>query len=43
MEQTNIAREILGDYKKQTKRQFIIILFLIVLWFITICFFYKYT
>lgn len=36
MEEKGLALELLADYKKANKRQFIIILVLIVMWFLTI-------
>lgn len=38
LKQDSFALEILSDYKKQNKRQFIIILTLIALWFATLCY-----
>lgn len=36
MEEKGLALELLADYKKANKRQFIIILVLLVMWFLTI-------
>lgn len=36
LREKSIAMELLSDFKKQNKRQFIIILVILVLWFITI-------
>lgn len=36
MEEKGLALELLTDYKKANKRQFIIILVLLVMWFLTI-------
>ena len=36
MENNSFAMDLLKDYKKQNKRQFIIILVILVMWFITI-------
>ena len=36
VEQTSFAYELLSDYKKQNKRQFIVILVILGLWFATI-------
>lgn len=35
MKEISMAREVLKDYKKQNKRQFIIILVMLVMWFLT--------
>lgn len=35
VEQTSFAYELLSDYKKQNKRQFVIILVILGLWFLT--------
>ena len=35
VEQTSFAYELLSDYKKQNKRQFIVILVILSMWFIT--------
>lgn len=35
VEQTSFAYELLSDYKKQNKRQFIVILIILSMWFIT--------
>ena len=34
----SLAMELLSDYKKTNKRQFIIILVILVMWFLTICY-----
>lgn len=36
MEEKSLAREMLEDYKKANKRQFIIIIVILAMWFITI-------
>jgi hypothetical protein len=36
VEQVSFAYELLSDYKKQNKRQFIVILFILSMWFATI-------
>lgn len=36
MKEQSLAMELLGDYKKTNKRQFIIILVILCMWFITI-------
>lgn len=36
MEEKGLALELLADYKKANKRQFVIILVLLVMWFLTI-------
>lgn len=35
MKEISMAREVLNDYKRQNKRQFIIILVMLVMWFLT--------
>ncbi len=35
MKEISMAREVLKDYKRQNKRQFIIILVMLVMWFLT--------
>jgi hypothetical protein len=42
MEEKSFAMDLLKDYKKQNKRQFIIILILILLWFVSIGIFIYY-
>lgn len=36
MKEQSFAREILKDYKKQNKRQFIIILVILIMWFLSL-------
>ena len=38
VEETSLAFDLLKDYKKQNKRQFIIILVILCMWFITGCY-----
>ena len=38
VEETSLAFDLLKDYKKQNKRQFIIILVILTMWFITGCY-----
>lgn len=38
MEQQSFAMDLLKDYKKQNKRQFIIILVILCMWFVTGCY-----
>lgn len=36
MQEESLAKQILQDYKKQNKRQFIVILVILIMWFATI-------
>ena len=38
MKNESFALELIQDYKKQNKRQFVVILTILGLWFITICY-----
>lgn len=42
MKNENLAMDLLKDYKRQNKRQFIIILVILSMWFISICAFVYY-